>query len=62
MLGERTHPVEYESLTAMIATIADSFEEEAFFVDRRGYLEADDARQIEIARRHNPTLSIYDEK
>jgi hypothetical protein len=59
MLDEAEHPIEYESLPAMIATIAECFEEGAFFVDDRGYLEVDDGRHVEIARRNNPRLAIW---
>jgi hypothetical protein len=44
-------PVEYTSLEAMIATLNECFERDIFFVDERGYLEADDGRWLEVAAR-----------
>lgn len=39
-------PIEYASLRAMCETIADCFEQGAFFVDSRGYLELDDDKHL----------------
>lgn len=59
LLDEPEHPVEYESVTAMMATIADCFREGAFFVDRDGCLDMEDEEHAQIAAKHNPGLSIW---
>ncbi|HET7047734.1 MAG TPA: SMI1/KNR4 family protein [Solirubrobacteraceae bacterium] len=59
MIDEDEQPIEYETLEAMIATLADCFDQGAFFVDDRGYLQMDSARHGEIARAHNPTVALW---
>jgi hypothetical protein len=59
VLNEADHPIEYESLEAMIATLDEAFRDGAHFVDDRGFLEVDDQRYAEIARRHNPGVGIW---
>jgi hypothetical protein len=61
IIDEDEQSIEYESLDAMIATLAEDFAEGAFFVDDRGYLEMDSRRHGEIARAHNPTVALWDE-
>ncbi len=56
MIDQSDQLVEYETLGHMVNTLAELFAEGAFFVDDRGYLEADDRRHAEIARRNNPHL------
>ena len=41
-IDESEHPVEFASLSAMVATLAAAFERGIFFVDSNGYLEMDD--------------------
>lgn len=59
LIDELEHPVEYQDLRAMCETLADCFDESVFFSDERGYLEMDDARHAEIARRHNPDVDFW---
>lgn len=59
MLGQPDHPIEYEGLELMFATLAKSFEVGAFFVDERGYLEADDVAHGEVARIFNPRVDLW---
>jgi cell wall assembly regulator SMI1 len=59
LIDQPEQPVEYESLATMFATLADCYDEGVFFVDDRGYLEMDDARHIDIARRHNPGVALW---
>lgn len=61
LIDQREHPVEYESLDAMVSTLSESFDQGAFFVDQRGYLESDDRRHAEIARRNNPSVALWSE-
>lgn len=41
-IDESEHPVEFNSLGAMLATLAAAFERNIFFVSANGYLEMDD--------------------
>jgi hypothetical protein len=59
LIDHSEHPVEYEDLSAMCRTLADCFDEGAFFRDERGYLEMDDMRHAEIARRNNPNVALW---
>ena len=59
MLGESVHPIEYESLSTMLATILECYEKEAFFVDHRGYLEMSDDAHAQIARAHNSRVPLW---
>jgi hypothetical protein len=59
MIDEDEQPIEYESLETMVATLADCFDQGAFFVDDRGHLSMDSGRHREIARAHNPTVAIW---
>jgi hypothetical protein len=59
LIDQSHQPVEYENLGNMIKTLAECFAEHAFFVDDRGYLEMDDRLHREIARRNNPTISLW---
>lgn len=57
--GEPEQVVEYESLTAMIATLESCFAEGAFFVDDDDSLEIDDEKHREIAHTINPGISEW---
>ncbi len=59
LVGQSEHPIEYESLTAMAATILACYEEGVFFLSKEGYLEADDHAHAAIARRLNPALGFW---
>jgi hypothetical protein len=59
LVDEAEHPVEYASLASMCGTLADCFEEGVFYVDGRGFLEMDDARHADIARRNNPDVEMW---
>jgi len=56
--GEPEQPVEYESVTAMFATLAACFEKGAFLVKKRE-LVVDDEKQRRIAIRLNPTVKAW---
>lgn len=56
ILGEPEQEVEYECLGAMIKTLRECFEKGIFYVSDEGYLESDDQRHLEIARKHNPRI------
>jgi hypothetical protein len=58
LLGQPEHPVEYETLTAMVNTLLAAFREGVFFVEG-GALEVDDARYAMLARRHNPNVALW---
>lgn len=57
--GEIEHPVEYQSLDAMFSTLLDCYEQGAFWVTDEGYLEMDDQKHAEIARRNNPEVGLW---
>jgi hypothetical protein len=57
--GEPEQIVEYESLTAMMATIAQAYAERAIFVDSDGTLEFDDERYKRIANALNPEIEVW---
>jgi cell wall assembly regulator SMI1 len=59
LIDQPDQPVEYESLAHMAQTLAECFQAGAFFVDDRGYLEMDDQRYAEIARRNNPNVPLW---
>ena len=48
------HPIEFSSLGAMLATVAQGFERGTFFVDPDGYLEMDDLAFGALAAELNP--------
>jgi hypothetical protein len=54
MNEEPEQPVEHESLSGMIRTLADCFREGVFYVDGAGYLEMDDVRYAAVTGRNNP--------
>lgn len=54
--GEPEQIVEYESLSAMIATFESCFAEGAFFVDDDDTMEIDDDKHRDIAHRFNPEV------
>lgn len=56
-IDEGEHPVEFESLTAMLETLAEALEQGVFYVDdRSGYLEMDDLKFATLAAGVNPTV------
>ena len=59
MVNDSEHRIEYQSLTTMVATIRECFEKEVFFVDKNGYQEANDREHAKIARKNNPTVSLW---
>lgn len=50
---------EYESLEKMLLTMATCYDEEVFYVQSDGYLDADDRRRSQIAKRLNPNIPLY---
>jgi hypothetical protein len=60
-IDEITHPVEFESLSAMMATVAQGFERGIFYVDSNGYLEMDDLAFGELAAEMNPRVDYWRE-
>jgi cell wall assembly regulator SMI1 len=59
MLSESTQPIEYESLQSMVATLAESYREGAFFVTSEGWLEMDSAHHGKIAQKNNPHVPLW---
>lgn len=59
MLGEPDHIVEFESLTALFATVAASYQAGAFLVED-GYLVADFPRMRALARELQPNFREHD--
>lgn len=57
--GEPEQSVEYESIRAMMETIAECYETSAFFVDHDGYLEMDDDQHCLIAQKYNPGVKEW---
>lgn len=51
--------MEFESLPAMLRTLAASFDEGVFFVDDHGYLEMDDHAFAALAARMNPMVAWW---
>lgn len=58
-IEETEHPVEFDSLEAMLATLAEAFDRGVFFVDSNGYLEMDDADFGELAATLNPDVAWW---
>jgi hypothetical protein len=54
------HVVEYVSLGALAATLADAYREQVFNVDAEGFLSKDAERYAAVARRHNPGVAWWD--
>jgi len=53
------HPVEFDSLTDMVRTLAEGYERSVFFVDDHGYLEMDDSQFEMLAAEMNQTVSWW---
>lgn len=58
-IDEAEHPVEFNSLAAMIETVAAGFDRGLFFVDSDGYLEMDDLAFATVAARINPDVAWW---
>ena len=59
ILNETEHPIEYQSLSAMIDTFVDCFEQGAAFVSSDACLELEDMWHARIARKHNPEVELW---
>jgi hypothetical protein len=59
ILGESEHPIEYQSIASMMATLLDCFKSNVFFVASDGYLEMDDIGHAAIAKEHNPDVEFW---
>ena len=59
ILGDSEQDIEYESIRTMFATYLECFENGAIFKDKEGYLEEDDASQIIIAKKNNPSVKYW---
>jgi len=57
--GEPEQAVEYLSVTTMLETLADCYEQGAFFVNDDGLLDIDDDLHRRIARQHNPGVAEW---
>lgn len=55
-IDETDHPVEFPSLEAMVATLAEGFDRRVFFVDSAGFLEMDDLAFGSLAAETNPEI------
>ncbi len=51
---ESEHPIEFDSLSALLKTLAEAFKRGILFVDPSGYLEMDDLVFSELAAELNP--------
>ncbi|WP_248582725.1 SMI1/KNR4 family protein [Nocardioides sp. InS609-2] len=60
-LEESEHPIEFDSLGALLTTLAEAFERRIFFVDPSGYLEMDDRVFGELAAELNPDAAWWRE-
>ncbi len=60
-IEEAEHPIEFSSLSAMLATLAEGFDRGVFYVDRRGYLEMDDLVFDRLASELNPDVNFWRE-
>lgn len=58
-IDESERPVEFGSLSALLQTLAASFDEGVFYVDRDGYLEMDDQAFAALAATLNPTVDWW---
>ena len=54
-IDESEHPVEYDSLKDMVATLAEAFDRGVFVVEE-GYLEMDDSALGDLAAELNPSV------
>lgn len=59
ILGEKEQETEYQSLTTMLLTFRDGFQNGSVFKAEEGYLEMDDDKYAEIARKNNPELEFW---
>ena len=59
MMGEVEQELEYESLDSMLLTFKECFEKEVVFKTKEGYLEMDDEKQAQIAKKHNPKIEFW---
>lgn len=60
-IDEAEHPIEFSSLSAMMATLAQGFERGVFYVDPDGYLEMDDLVFGGLATEMNPDIAYWRE-
>ena len=60
-IDEVEHPIEFSSLSAMLATLAAGFERGIFYVDPSGYLEMDDLVFGGLATELNPDVTYWRE-
>ncbi len=60
-IDEAEHPIEFSSLSAMMATLAQGFERGVFYVDPNGYLEMDDMVFGGLATEMNPDVAYWRE-
>jgi len=58
-IDEAEHPIEFSSLSAMTATVAQGFERGIFSVDPSGYLEMDDLVFGDLATAMNPDVTYW---
>lgn len=58
-LEEIEHPIEYESLSAMLQTIGEAFARGVYFVDSLGNLEVSDEDFAGLARAMNPHVEWW---
>ena len=59
ILGEDEQEIEYQSLTRMVSTFCECCDKSIVFMTEEGYLEMDDEKQAEIARKHNPDVEFW---
>lgn len=59
VLGEESQDIEFSSLENMINTYYEGYRSNIIFKTCDGYLEQDDERFIEIAKKYNPDISFW---
>ena len=58
-IEESEHPIEFDSLLAMLTTLAEAFVRGVFYVDPSGYLEMDDLVFGSLAAELNPDVAWW---
>ena len=59
LLGESEHPIEYQSVKAMFATLLACYQEGIFALNPEGYLDMDDAQHALVAQRFNCAYRLF---
>lgn len=60
-IDEIEHPIEFESISSMVATLAAGFERGVFYIDQNGYFEMDDLVFAKMAAKMNPGITWWND-